>query len=244
MTNIKLTIEYFASNYCGWQKQKNGNSIQEEIETAIKLVTGETVNLIGSGRTDSGVHAKGQVANFNTNSNIPADKFKFALNANLPSDISIINSEKVSNDFHSRYDALGKRYQYLIYNRKIRNPLYRDFSYHVPYELDIDEMKSAAKYFLGTHDFSSFMTSNSSAKTTVRTIDKISLNEKDNLVIFFVQGNGFLYNMVRIIVGTLVDVGRGKLYKKDIPYIIKSKKRINAGHTAPPQGLYLEKVYY
>lgn len=244
MVNVKLTIQYDGTNYCGWQKQKNGNSIQEEIERAIKLVTGERVNLIGSGRTDSGVHAKGQVANFLTNSNIPVDRFKFALNSKLPRDISIIDSRKVDKNFHSRFDALGKRYQYIIYNRKIRNPLYRNFAYHVPYFLDYKEMEKATKYFLGTQDFSSFMASNSSVKTTIRTIYNFTIKRREDLIIFSIEGNGFLYNMVRIIIGTLVEIGSGKLKSDSISYIIHSKNRGRAGHTAPPQGLYLDKVFY
>lgn len=244
MTNIKLTIEYDGTNYCGWQKQKNKNSIQEEIEKAIGLITGESINLIGSGRTDSGVHSTGQVANFMTRSNIPGDKFKFALNSKLPNDIAIINSEQVAESFHARYDALGKRYKYLIYNNPIRSPLYRNFAYHLPYSLDYKEMEKAIRFFIGTHDFRTFMASNSSVRTTIRTINDISLYKKEDLIIFSIEGNGFLYNMIRIIVGTIVDVGRGRIKSNSIPYIISSKTRKNAGHTAPPQGLYLEKVYY
>jgi len=153
MINVKLTIQYDGSNYSGWQRQKDKRTIQEEIEKAIQLVTGERVDLIGSGRTDSGVHARGQVANFFTNSNIPVDRFKFALNSKLPRDISIIESRKVDEKFHSRYDAIGKRYQYIIYNREIRNPLYRNFAYHIPYTLDYREMEEATNYFLGSMIF-------------------------------------------------------------------------------------------
>ncbi|CCQ93516.1 tRNA pseudouridine synthase A [[Clostridium] ultunense Esp] len=244
MVNIKLTIQYDGTSYCGWQKQKNGNSIQEEIERAIKLITGERVNLIGSGRTDSGVHAKGQVANFLTDSNIPVDRFKFALNSKLPRDISIIDSRRVDEKFHSRFDAIRKRYQYIIYNKKIRNPLYRNFAYHVPYFLNYKEMEEATKYFLGSHDFSSFMASNSNVKTTIRTIYTFTIKRTGDLIIFSIEGNGFLYNMVRIIIGTLVEIGSGKLKSDSIPYIIHSKNREAAGYTAPPEGLYLEKVFY
>lgn len=244
MNNIKLTIQYDGTNYCGWQKQKNGDSIQKEIERAIKDITGENVDLIGSGRTDRGVHAKGQVANFLTKSSIPGDRFKFALNSKLPEDIAIVHSEKVGEDFHSRYDALGKRYKYLIYNSPIRSPLYRNFAYHLPYSLDYEEMEKAVSFFVGTHNFKTFMATNSNVKNTIRTINDISLYKKGDLIIFSVTGNGFLYNMVRIVVGTIVDVGRGRFKSYDIPHIISSKDRNKAGHTAPPQGLYLEKVYY
>ncbi|GFN36899.1 tRNA pseudouridine(38-40) synthase TruA [Tepidimicrobium xylanilyticum] len=244
MINIKLTIQYEGTNYCGWQKQKNGNSIQKEIERAIKEVTGENVNLIGSGRTDKGVHAIGQVANFLTNTSIPPDRIKFALNNILPEDIRIIESEEVNINFHSRYDAIGKRYKYVIYSSQIGNPLYRNFAYHVPFAFDIEEMKKAMKFFIGTHDFSAFMASNSGAKSTIRTIDKFFLEKKDDLMVFTIEGNGFLYNMVRIIIGTLVDVGRKRFKSDEIPHIIKSKNRRFAGHTAPPEGLYLVKVFY
>ncbi len=244
MANIKLTIEYEGTNYIGWQKQNKGNSIQGEIEKAIKLITGENVNLIGSGRTDSGVHAKGQVANFITKSKIPGDKFKFALNSKLSEDIAIIHSENVDESFHARYDAIGKKYKYLIYNSQIRSPLYRNFAYYIPYPLDYKEMDKSIKYLIGTHDFTSFMASNSSVKSTIRTINHVSLYKKEDLIVFSIEGNGFLYNMVRIIVGTLVEVGRGKIESDNISHIIHSKNREIAGPTAPPHGLYLEKVYY
>lgn len=244
MTNIKLTIQYDGTNYCGWQKQKNGISIQEEIETAIFKVTGEDVNLIGSGRTDKGVHALGQVANFKTNSKIPPDRFRYALNSNLPQDISIVFSELVDDSFHSRYDAKGKTYKYTIYNGEIRNPIYNRYAYHVPVKLDIDSMEKAAESFLGSHDFKAFMSSKTSVKSTVRTINSISLDKEKDLIYFTVNGNGFLYNMVRIIVGTLVEVGLGRISWQSIPDIIKSKDRKEAGHTAPAKGLCLEKVYY
>ncbi|HSH36371.1 tRNA pseudouridine(38-40) synthase TruA [Schnuerera sp.] len=244
MTNVKLTIQYDGTNYCGWQKQKKENSIQEEIEKAIQLVSKEKVKLIGSGRTDSGVHAKGQVANFFTHSNIPVDRFKFALNTKLPKDISIIESIQVADKFHARYDAIGKRYQYIIYNKDIRNPIYRNFAYHVPHTLDYKEIEKATKYFMGTHDFSTFMASNSNVKTTTRTINKFNLERTRDLTIFTIEGNGFLYNMIRIIIGTMVEIGVGKIKGNDIPDIIRSKNRKLAGHTAPPEGLYLDKVFY
>ena len=244
MTNIKLIIEYDGTNYVGWQRQKNGVSIQEQIEKAINKVTGEKVHLIGSGRTDKGVHAKGQVANFITRSTIPPSRFKLALNNNLPEDIVILNSEKVSDDFHSRYDAIGKRYKYLIYNNPIRGALYRNFAYQVPYHLDYKEMEMAMSFFIGTHDFMSFMVSKNNVRTTTKTITQTSLNKKGNIIFFTIEGDGFLYNMVRIIVGTLVDIGRGKIKGTSIPHIISLKNRKFAGPTAPPQGLYLEKVYY
>lgn len=248
MRNIKMIIEYDGTNYSGWQEQINAITVQQEIERATSEATQEKVKLIGASRTDKGVHAKGQVANFFTNSNIPDFKFKDAINIKLPEDIVILNSEEVEKDFHSRFDAVGKRYKYIIYNSKTRSPLLRNYSYYVPWKLDYKAMKNASKYFVGTHDFYSFMVSRSSAKvtikSTVRTINKLAIEKEKDLVYFLIEGNAFLYNMVRIIIGTLIDVGKGKIEEYDIPNIIKAKDRTKAGHTAPAQGLYLEKIFY
>lgn len=243
MRNLKLTIQYDGTKYCGWQKQPNSSGIQGTIEYAIYEITREKVNIIGSGRTDAGVHALGQVANFKTNSNIPAARIPDALNAKLPKDISIIDCQEVSDDFHSRYSATGKIYRYLIYNKPYRSPLYKDISYHVRYDLDIEEMRVEAKSLLGTHEFKGFMSSGSSVKDTVRTIHNISIEESGDLIALEVEGNGFLYNMVRIIVGTLVDIGRGRI-DKPLEEIIASQDRGEAGHTAPAHGLFLKKVHY
>ncbi|UEL49486.1 tRNA pseudouridine(38-40) synthase TruA [Terrisporobacter hibernicus] len=243
MRNLKLTIQYDGTKYCGWQKQPNSSGIQGTIEYAIYEITREKVNIIGSGRTDAGVHALGQVANFKTNSNIPAARIPDALNAKLPKDISIIDCQEVSDDFHSRYSATGKIYRYLIYNKPYRSPLYKDISYHVRYDLDIEKMRVEAQSLLGTHEFKGFMSSGSSVKDTVRTIHNISIEESGDLIALEVEGNGFLYNMVRIIVGTLVDIGRGRI-DKPLEEIIASQDRGEAGHTAPAHGLFLKKVHY
>lgn len=243
MRNLKLTIQYDGTKYCGWQKQPNSSGIQGTIEYAIYEITKEKVNITGSGRTDAGVHALGQVANFKTNSSIPAARIPDALNAKLPKDISIIDCQEVSDNFHSRYSATGKIYRYLIYNKPYRSPLYKDTSYHVRYELDIEKMRSEAKLLLGTHDFKGFMSSGSSVKDTVRTIHNISIENSGDLIALEVEGNGFLYNMVRIIVGTLVDIGRGRI-DKSLEEIIASQDRGEAGHTAPAHGLFLKKVHY
>lgn len=243
MRNLKLTIQYDGIKYCGWQKQPNSSGIQGTIEYAIYEITKEKVNIIGSGRTDAGVHALGQVANFKTNSNIPAARIPDALNAKLPKDISIIDCQEVSDDFHSRYSATGKIYRYLIYNKPYRSPLYKDISYHVRYDLDIEKMRIEAQSLLGTHEFKGFMSSGSSVKDTVRTIHNISIEESGDLIVLEVEGNGFLYNMVRIIVGTLVDIGRGRI-DKPLEEIIASQDRGEAGHTAPAHGLFLKKVHY
>lgn len=243
MRNLKLIIQYDGTKYCGWQKQPNSSGIQGTIEYAIYEITKEKVNIIGSGRTDAGVHALGQVANFKTNSSIPTARIPDALNAKLPKDVSIIDCQEVSDDFHSRYSATGKIYRYLIYNKPYRSPLYKDISYHVRYELDIEKMRLEAKSLLGTHEFKGFMSSGSSVKDTVRTIHNISIEYSGDLIVLEVEGNGFLYNMVRIIVGTLVDIGRGRI-DKPLEEIIASQDRGEAGHTAPAHGLFLKKVHY
>ena len=244
MRNIKLTIEYDGTSYGGWQKQKNNITIQQCIEEAIKLLTGEQVELIGSSRTDAGVHAKGMVANFITNSQIPADKFREAINTKLPDDIGIIKSEEVDRNFHSRYDSKGKTYCYTLVNRYEKVCIGRNYVYQVRDELNYNLMKEAAKYFLGKHDFKAFKTNGSSVKTSVRTINGLELELKGDVIKIFVSADGFLYNMVRIIVGTLIEVGKGKIKPEDIESIIKNGDRSKAGPCVPPNGLVLEKVFY
>lgn len=243
MRNIKLTIQYNGKNYCGWQKQNDSLGIQGTIEKAIKEITKEDVKIIGSGRTDAGVHALGQVANFNTSCNIPVEKIPGALNSKLPKDIAIIEAQEMDLDFHSRYSAKGKRYRYLIYNNAYRSPIYNNISYLVKYDLDFEKMEKEAKALIGTYDFKGFMSSGSSVKDTVRTIYDIDISRQEDLIIIEVEGNGFLYNMVRILVGTLVDIGRGRI-DIDMLSIIESKSRSMAGHTAPAHGLFLKKVDY
>ncbi|WP_265446594.1 tRNA pseudouridine(38-40) synthase TruA [Acetivibrio straminisolvens] len=244
MRNVKLIIEYDGTNYHGWQKQKNAKTVQDTIESAIKGLTGEKAELTGASRTDFGVHALGQVANFKTDSNIPGDRFSYALNRILPDDIVIIESQEVSPDFHARFKSKGKKYRYLIYNSRFPSAILRNRAFHVSYKLDFESMKKAASYFLGTHDFSSFRASGSSVKTSVRTMTDVLLERDDKIIKFEISGDGFLYNMVRIMVGTLVDVGMGRINDDDIPKIIESKNRKSAGRTAPAEGLYLVEVYY
>ena len=243
MRNIKLTVQYNGKRYCGWQKQNDSLGIQGNIEQAIKEITNENVKIIGSGRTDAGVHALGQVANFNTNTNIPIENIPNALNSKLPKDISIIKAEEVNEEFHARYCAKGKRYRYIICNSEYRNPIYSDTSYFVKYDLDLDKIKKEAKYLIGTHDFKGFMSSGSSVKDTIRTIYDIDISQQEDMIIVEIEGNGFLYNMVRIIVGTLVDIGRGRI-DTSMSTIIESRVRSMAGHTAPAHGLFLKKVDY
>lgn len=245
MRNIKLTIEYDGKDFNGWQKQPNKLNIQGTIEQAIERITGEKVDLNASGRTDAGVHAYGQVANFKTNSNIPIEKIPIAINSNIKKSIVIKSAEEVEERFHSRLNCKRKTYRYVINNSKYGTAIYRNLETHIPQKLNVEKMKQAVKYFEGEHDFKAFKASGTSSKSSVRTIYKAEIIEKENEKIYIeLTGNGFLYNMVRIIAGTLVEVGLEKIEPEDIKEIIKSKKRENAGKTLPPQGLYLLKVEY
>jgi tRNA pseudouridine38-40 synthase len=268
MRNIKLTIEYDGTAYHGWQSQANAVTVQDTVAAAINRLTGEKCSVTGSSRTDTGVHALGFVCNFFTASSIPAEKFAFALNTLLPDDVVVRSSCEVPADFHSRFSAKGKKYLYLVYNSIFPPALLRHRAYHVYYPLDIDAMREAAGHFEGTHDFSAFSASGSKTKTTVRTImqaavyriappfpgeaslplpegaEPSSHEDDGRLIEFAVTGDGFLYNMVRIMAGTLVEIGFGKLKPEDVPAIIAARDRRKAGRTAPAHGLYLAKVYY
>lgn len=241
---IKLTVEYDGTNYCGWQRQKNGIAVQQVIEEKLCRLTNESITITGAGRTDAGVHAVGQTVHFDTNATIPPDKFSYALNSILPSDIRISKSEGVSDEFHARFGAKGKHYKYVIYNYPHASAVLGRYSMHVPKELCVEKMQKAAEFFKGTHDFIGFSSAGRQTKTTVRNLSGIKISKKDRVLELDFYGEGFLYNMVRIISGTLVYVGLGKISEKDIPKIIESKKRENAGITAPPQGLFLWEVYY
>lgn len=229
----------------GWQKQPNKLNIQGTIEQAIKSITGEEVELNASGRTDAGVHAFGQVANFKTNSNIPIEKFAIALNSNLKKSIRIITAEEVDERFHSRLSCKKKTYRYVINNSELASAIYRNLETHIPQKLNVEKMKKAVKYFEGEHDFKAFKSSGTSSKSSVRTIYKAEIIEVPNNRIYIeLTGNGFLYNMVRIISGTLVEVGLGKIQPQDISKIIEEKDRSLAGKTLSPSGLYLVNVDY
>ena len=246
MRNIRLTIEYDGKDFNGWQKQPNKLNIQGEIERAIELITGEeNIDLIASGRTDAGVHALGQVANFKTNNmSIPIEKFALAINTKLKRSVRIKKAEEVDERFHSRYTCKRKTYRYVINNNQCESAIYRNFEYHMPVELDIKAMQKAVKYFEGEHDFKAFKASGTSSKSSVRTIYKADIYQENEKIFIEITGNGFLYNMVRIIVGTLVEVGLGKIKPEKIIDIIQQGKRENAGKTFPPNGLYLLKVMY
>ena len=241
MRNIKLIIEFDGSAFCGWQRQPKGRTVQKEIEVAIFKATGEEVQINGSSRTDAGVHAKAMVANFFT---IPGDKFREAINVRLPEDVSIVKSEEVAENFHARYSSSGKTYSYTIVNRYERLSLGHQYLYHYRYNLDIDRMREACKFFIGTHDFRAFMSPGSSIKTTVRTIKDLHIESEGDHIKIFITADGFLYNMVRIIVGTLLKVGNNKLEPEAIKSIIEEGNRKRAGMCVPPNGLILEKVFY
>ena len=244
MRNIKLTIEYDGKDFKGWQKQPNKPNIQGEIERAIYNITKEEVDLIGSGRTDAGVHALGQVANFKTNSNIPIEKLALAINSQLKNSIIIKKAEEVDERFHSRYNAKHKTYRYIINNSPCGTAIYRNLEYCFPIKLDVAKMQEAAKYFEGEHDFKAFKSSGTSAKNSVRTIYNASVKQEGEKIIIELTGNGFLYNMVRIISGTLLDVGLQKIKPQEKKNIIEEKDRQKAGKTLPAHGLYLVEVKY
>jgi tRNA pseudouridine38-40 synthase len=244
MRNIKLTIEYDGKGFGGWQKQPNKLNIQGEIERAIEEITGEKIDLIGSGRTDSGVNSLGQVANFKTNSQIDIEKIPYAINSKLKKSIVITNAEEVHERFHSRYSVHSKKYRYTINNSKFGTAIYRDMEYHFPMKLDEAKMQEAAKYFEGEHDFKAFKASGTSSKSSVRTIYKADVKREGDRVYIELTGNGFLYNMVRIISGTLLDVGIGKIRPEEIKDIIESKDRSKSGKTLPARGLCLVEVTY
>lgn len=244
MKNIKLTIEYDGKEYNGWQKQPNKLNIQGEIERAIQNITGEQVELIGSGRTDAGVHAFGQVANFKIDSDFPIEKMAIAINSQLKKSIRIKKTEEVSQEFHSRYNCHSKTYQYVIDNSEQGSAIYRGLSYHVPQELDVEKMQKAVTYFVGEHDFSSFKSSGTSSKSSVRIIYDANVEKDGEKVKISLTGNGFLYNMVRIMTGALIDVGHKKIAPEDIKTMLEEKDRTKAADTAPAKGLYLYKVSY
>lgn len=243
MRNIKLTIAYDGSAYHGWQRQENALTIQELIENAVFKITGERVNVIGCGRTDAGVHAKAYICNFKTICTIPAEKMPYALNTKLPKDVVCYSAEEVNENFHAKYSAKKKCYTYYICDNKFPEVFTHSWHYH--YKLDINKMNNAAKAFIGTHDFVGFAAAGFTVKTTVRTIYSLEVKREENgIVRIDVIGNGFLYNMVRIIAGTLCFVGSGKINADDMRDIIASCDRKRAGMTAPPDGLFLTEVYY
>ena len=244
MKRIKLTIAYDGTNYCGWQIQPNGITIEEILNKELSKMTGEEILIIGASRTDSGVHAMGNVAVFDTETTVPAEKIAVALNQRLPDDIVITKSEEVPLDFHPRYCNCSKTYEYHIINTRIPIPTKRLTNYFVSYVLDIDKMRQAASYLVGEHDFVSFCNVRTDVENTVRTITDLDILTNGNEITIRITGNGFLYNMVRIIVGTLIRVGRGFYEPEKVKEILEAKDRKTAGVTAPAHGLMLVEIKY
>lgn len=241
---IKLTLSYDGTAYSGWQKQKNGCAVQEVLENAVFALTGERTSVIGSGRTDAGVHAAGQVAHFRTNSAIPPERFYLALNPLLPDDVKVIDSCAVDEDFHSVRSAKRKTYVYSVYFSRVPLPLKERYALRVDGKVDLLKMRECARLFCGEHDFKAFSSVGSSVKTTVREIYSLEVVEEEGGLKFFVTGNGFLYNMVRIIAGTLLAVGFGSLLIDDVREAFSTGNRSKAGKTLPAKGLTLSSVEY
>ena len=256
MRRIKLTVAYDGTDYCGWQIKPNGITIEEVLNKKLSKLTGENIVIIGASRTDSGVHAMGNVAVFDTKSPIPPERFSYALNQKLPDDIVIVKSEEVPSDWHPRYqDHIVKTYEYHILNTEVPDPTKRHNTYFVSYKLDVAKMREAAEYLLGEHDFASFCNIRTNVEDTVRTIYELEVLESEcayarnghaagRELTIRIKGNGFLYNMVRIIVGTLLRVGRGFYTPEQVKEILEAKDRQAAGVTAPPQGLMLMQIEY
>ncbi len=241
---IMLTLSYDGTDFCGWQIQPNGRTVQEELERAVFEVTNEKVRVTGSGRTDAGVHAKGQVAHFDTQTEIPAERLYKALNAHLPQDIRVIKSQKASDTFDACRGAKRKTYVYSAYLAETERPLKERYAVRLDENLNVSAMQKACAVFLGEHDFKGFCSSGSSIKTTVRKIYSLTVDFNGEDLIFTVTGNGFLYNMVRIIVGTLVKVGEGKADQTDIEKMLETGERALGGKTLSAKGLCLDSVYY
>jgi tRNA pseudouridine38-40 synthase len=243
--NLRLRLEYDGSRYHGWQRQKNALTIQEVVETALARLTGEAARLIGSGRTDAGVHALGQVANFHTKSTLPLPAFVQGLNSLLPHDIAVLEAGEVPAEFHARKSARAKTYEYRILNRPVRSPLHHHYGWWVAQPLDLKAMGQAAGALIGEHDFSAFLASGSSIKKPVRRVAQAAWHtHPGGWLRFTITANGFLRGMVRSLVGTMVEIGRGKRPPEDLTELLRSGARRHAGPTAPPQGLFLLEVRY
>ncbi|MCI7150316.1 tRNA pseudouridine(38-40) synthase TruA [bacterium] len=247
MRRIKLTVAYDGTNYCGWQVQPNGITIEEVLNKAICTLTGEEIAVIGASRTDSGVHAMGNIAVFDTGSRIPAERFSYALNQRLPEDIVVTKSEEVSLDWHPRYQNSLKTYEYHILNMKTPVPTKRLYNCFVSFDLDVNRMRQGAQYLLGEHDFAAFCCIRTNAKTTVRTVTDLQIQQnplKPEEITIRITGNGFLYNMVRIIAGVLIRVGRGFYEPEKVLELLEGRERKKEAVTAPPQGLCLMEIVY
>lgn len=244
MRNLRLRLAYNGAAYHGWQIQANAVTVQGVIENTVEKIFGSHLTVYGCSRTDSGVHANEYYCNFRTDRMIPCQSVVKALNGNLPSDIAVLDCCEAELDFHSRFNCKSKRYVYRIWNSEIKNPFCTHTAYHYKYRLDEKLLDEASKSFIGTYDFKAFCSAGSSVDDTVRTVMDASVTREGDMVLFSVEADGFLYNMVRIMAGTLINVNEKKIKKDDIVNIIESKNRVNAGVTAPAHGLFLDKVYY
>lgn len=244
MRRIRLRVAYDGTNYSGWQIQPSAITVEKVLDDAIHQLTGEHIHVIGASRTDAGVHAMGNVAVFDTASSIPADRFTYALNRYLPDDVIVQESDEVNADFHPRHCDTKKTYCYRILNTEFGIPQKRNYTWNVAGNIDIDKMKKAASYLIGEHDFKSFCCVRTQAESTVRTVYSLDVDKKDEEIHITITGNGFLYNMVRIIAGTLIQVGKGRFEPEYIQCMLDACDRTQAGQTAPPQGLTLMKIDY
>lgn len=244
MKRVMLVVAYDGTNYCGWQVQPNAVTVEGVINQKLSELLKEEIKVIGASRTDSGVHALGNVAVFDTEARIPGEKVSYALNQRLPDDIRIQKSMEVPLDFHPRYCKCWKEYEYRIFNGEFANPMERLYSYFVYKKLDVEAMRKAATYLVGEHDFKSFCSTATQTETTVRTVFGIDVDKQDKVITIKVRGNGFLYNMVRIIVGTLVQVGLGFYEPGRVKEMLEAEDRTVAGPTAPACGLRLNEIFY
>ena len=244
MKRVLLRVAYDGTNYCGWQKQNNGVAVEAVLNKHLSELLGTEISVIGASRTVAGVHAMGNVAVFDTDSRIPGEKFAYALNQRLPDDIAIQDSKEVAPDFHPRYCKCNKTYEYRVLNRKFPLPTERLYSYFLYYNIDVEKMQEAARHLVGTHDFASFCSANAQVKDTVRTVNFINVRKENDIITIQVNGNGFLYNMVRIISGTLLQVGMGRMSVMDVKNILDARDRTKSGPTAPAVGLTLVEINY
>ncbi|MBL3645165.1 tRNA pseudouridine(38-40) synthase TruA [Bacillus sp. RHFB] len=245
MPKYKCVIAYDGTDFAGYQVQPEKRTIQSEFEAVLaQMHKGTIIKVTASGRTDSGVHAKGQVLHFESPLTFPTENWIKAFSALLPTDIIVLEVDIVPDDFHARFHTTGKEYRYIVARSKLRDPFKRNYAYHYPYPLNMEAMREAISYLIGTHDFTSFCSAKTEVVDKVRTIKEMDFEEGDEFLVFRFVGEGFLYNMVRILVGTLLDVGSGKMSPHDMSGILDKKDRSFAGKTAPAQGLYLWKVFY
>jgi len=245
MPKYKCVIAYDGTDFAGYQVQPEKRTIQSEFEAVLaQMHKGTIIKVTASGRTDSGVHAKGQVLHFESPLTFPTENWIKAFSALLPTDIIVLEVDIVPDDFHARFHTTGKEYRYIVARSKLRDPFKRNYAYHYPYPLNVEAMREAISYLIGTHDFTSFCSAKTEVVDKVRTIKEMGFEESDDFLVFRFVGEGFLYNMVRILVGTLLDVGSGKMSPHDMSGILDKKDRSFAGKTAPAQGLYLWKVFY